>query len=491
LNTDTNDRWAFDFSLPEESMRNLMVLALLLSASSASAAEQAKEDARPNVLFVIADDWGWPHAGVYGDQVVKTPHFDRLAQDGMLFQRAYCMTPSCTPSRGAILTGQATHRLEDGGNLWSFLPKKFATYPDLLENAGYTIGLTGKGWGPGSIKDAGRTRNPAGPSFKTFAEFLKTVPADKPFCYWYGSSDPHRPYEAGSGKAAGLKPEAVKVPPFFPDTPEVRSDILDYYFEVQRFDQQLGDLLKQLDAAGRAKNTLVIVTSDNGMPFPRCKANLHDSGTHMPLAIRWPAKVKPGRTTEAFVSLADVAPTVLEAAGLKPGPEMTAQSLLPLLTTDAKPAGRDRVFVERERHANVRKGDLSYPARAVRTQKYLYIRNLRPDRWPAGDPETYYSVGPFGDIDGGPTKEVVLKMRDSQFFKLACEKRPAEELYECEKDPYQLNNVADKAEFVDIKAKLRAALDQWMTDTADPRAGKDGGDDRWDKYPFFGGPAKK
>ncbi|MBL8798718.1 MAG: heparan N-sulfatase, partial [Planctomycetia bacterium] len=170
---------------------------------------------------------------------------------------------------------------------------------------------------------------------------------------------------------------------------------------------------------------------------------------------------------------------------------MTAKSLLPLLTTDEKPTGRDMVFVERERHANVRKGDLSYPARAVRTAQFMYIRNLRPDRWPAGDPELYHSVGPFGDIDGGPTKETVLKLRDSQFFKLACEKRPAEELYDCEKDPHQLVNVADKPEYADAKAKLRAALDRWMTDTADPRAGKDGGDDRWDKYPYFGGPAKK
>src|SRR5262249_38909203 len=174
-----------------------------------------------------------------------------------------------------------------------------------------------------------------------------------------------------------------------------------------------------------------------------------------------------------------------------PPKEMTAKSLLPLLTGDEKTTDRDMVFVERERHANVRKGDLSYPARAVRTKEFLYIRNFRPDRWPAGDPEVYLAVGPFGDIDGGPSKDVVLKMRDSRFFQMACGKRPAEELYDCKKDPHELVNVADKPEFAEAKAKIRGLLEKWMQETADPRIGKEGGDDRWDKYPYFGQPAKK
>src|SRR5262249_2877730 len=158
----------------------------------------------------------------------------------------------------------------------------------------------------------------------------------------------------------------------------------------------------------------------------------------------------------------------LEAAGIKPPKEMTAKSLLPLLISNEKQAGRDMIFVERERHANVRKGDLGYPARAVRTEKFLYIRNLRPDRWPAGDPEVYFAVGPFGDIDEGPTKTVVTKMRDSKFFAMACGKWPAEELYDCEKDPHELTNVADKPEYGEAKAKMRALLDKWMQETGDP-----------------------
>jgi N-sulfoglucosamine sulfohydrolase len=444
--------------------------------------------ARPNIVLAIADDWSWPHAGAYGDRVVRTPVFDRLAAQGGRFERAYCASPSCTPSRGAILTGQAVHRLEEGGNLWSVLPRKFACYPDLLEAAGYHVGLTGKGWGPGTLEGSGRTRNPAGPEAPGFEQFLRTVPKGRPFCYWFGSTDPHRPYEKGAGLRAGMRLDEVVVPPSLPDTPEVRSDLLDYYFEVQRFDRAVGEILKLLEATGRAENTLVVVTSDNGMPFPRAKANVYDPGTHMPLAIRWPAQFQGGRTIDAFVSLADLAPTILDAAGVRPPPGMTGRSLLGLLAGEGA-TDRDRVFVERERHANVRAGDLSYPMRAVRTQQFLYVRNLRPDRWPAGDPQMWREVGPFGDVDGSPTKDFVLEHRTdpkiAPYFRLAFARRPAEELYDLAKDPGELTDVAARSEYAEAKRTLRAALDRWMAETDDPRAVAD--DDRWDRYPYVGG----
>ena len=285
---------------PRRGLHALPALCALGAVLGIGAAAMA-DDPRPNIVVAIADDWSWPHAGAYGDRVVKTPAFDRVAAEGVLFTHAFCASPSCTPSRGAILTGQAVHRLEDGGNLWSLLPKRFACYPDLLEASGYVVGLTGKGWGPGTLEGSGRTRNPAGPAFPSFERSWRRVPGDKPFCYWFGSQDPHRPYDQGAGSASGMKPEDVVVPPFLPDTPEVRGDILDYYFEVERFDRAVGAILQQLDARGLAANTIVVVTSDNGMPFPRCKANLYDSGTHMPLAIRWPARVKGRRTVDAFV----------------------------------------------------------------------------------------------------------------------------------------------------------------------------------------------
>ena len=469
----------------------LAALALLV-APAAIAAESAV-DKRPNVLFAMADDWAWPHAGVYGDKVVQTPTFDRVAKEGVLFSHVFCVSPSCTPSRSAVLTGQTIHRLEESGNLHSILQKKFDCYPDLLEAAGYHVGLTGKGWGPGSLEGSGRTRNPAGPSYKDFETFFKSVSEGKPFCFWLGHRDPHRPYVKGSGVGSGLKPGDVFVPPYLPDTPEVRSDICDYYFAVQRYDRDVGKILDLLEKAGKLDNTIVIMSGDNGWPFPRGKATLFDAGTRQPLAVRWPAQVKGGRTTDAYVSFQDFAPTLLEAAGLKPTPAMTGRSFLDLLTTGKSSTARDRVFVERERHANVRAGNLSYPARAIRTREFLYVRNFHPERWPAGDPQLWKAVGPFGDIDGGPTKEVILAGKDDpklgKFFEMACGKRPAEELYELARDPYQMTNLASRPEFAEARKKLRAELDQWMKDTADPRAS--GADERWDHYPYFGAPPKK
>ena len=467
-------------------------LAVVLSMLPVPAIAQATSarPSRPNILIAVADDWSWPHAGAYGDRTVATPTFDRVAKEGARFTHAFTMAPSCTPSRAALLTGQASHRLAEGGNLHGFLPARFAVYPDLLEAAGYFVGFTRKGWGPGRVEPGGRTRNPAGPQFAGFDEFMKQRPAGRPFSFWFGSQDPHRPYDKGSGLKAGLKLESVVVPPFLPDTPEVRSDLLDYYLEVQRFDREVGEILDKLAAAGELDNTLVVVTSDNGMPFPRGKANVYDAGVHMPLAVRWPGRVTGGRVIDAFVSHMDLAPTFLEAAGLRPPGSMTGRSLWPLLR-DERVAEREQVFVERERHANVRPGDLSYPMRAVRTRDFLYIRNFRPDRWPAGDPEKYVAVGPFGDIDDGPTKQLLLSRHAADevitpFFELATAKRPAEELYDLRGDPWQVVNVAGRPEHARVQKTLREALDRWMRQTGDPRAKS--GADPWDRYPYYGQP---
>jgi arylsulfatase A-like enzyme len=444
---------------------------------------------RPNVLLCIADDWSWPHAGAYGDKVVRTPTFDRIAAEGALFTHAFCAAPSCSPSRASILTGQAPHRLEAGGNLWGFLPATFPVYPNLLERAGYHVGFRGKGWGPGKVLD--RPRNPAGTPTRSLDEFLRSVPPDKPFCFWFGSSDPHRPYDLGSGAELGLKASDVAVPPYLPDTPQVRNDLLDYYAEVQRFDRQVGQMLELLERAGKLDDTLVVMTSDNGMPFPRCKTNVYDCGSRMPLAVRWGDRIKAGRQVDEMVSLTDLCPTFLEAAGLAPAAETTGQSFLDLLKGDDAKVDRAQVFIERERHANVREGDLSYPVRALRTRRFFYVRNLRPDLWPAGDPRVWKAVGPFGDIDPGPTKSLLLSRRHeaevARYFELACGKRPAEELYDLDKDPHQLTNVAAEPAYTTRLPPLRHALDEWMKRTADPRAAAGGDYDAFDRYPYFGG----
>jgi uncharacterized sulfatase len=474
-------------------------ISVALTGSSGVFAQTADVD-RPNVLFCIADDWGWPHASIAGDRVVKTPVFDRAAREGVLFRNAFVTAPSCTPSRGSIVTGQWHWRLEEGGNLWSTLPAKFEVYPDLFEKAGYHVGCTRKGWGPGQHQPGGRTRNPAGPAYKNFNAFLDARPQGSPFCFWFGSTDPHRAYERDSGVKSGMKPEDVEVPPYFPDSDVVRRDLCDYYFEVQRFDREVGELLDLLRKRGELDRTLVVITGDNGLPFPRCKSNLYDGGTSVPLAMRWPARIKGGRVIEDFVSLQDLAPTFLEAAGLTPLSMMTGRSLLGILTSDKSgqvDPSRDHVLTGKERHAWVRAGGLGYPCRAIRTREFLYIRNFKPDRWPAGDPtkggEPFDPNRVYGDIDDSPTKTYMMEHRDEPevkpLFELAFEKRPAEELYDLRKDPHQLRNVAADAAYADRKKKLEAALMAELKATGDPRALGSG--DAFDSYPYYGGQQRK
>jgi N-sulfoglucosamine sulfohydrolase len=471
--------------------------------ASQSLGAQANKS-RPNILFCLADDWSWPHASIAGDRVVKTPTFDRVAMEGVLFKNAFVSAPSCTPSRGAIVTGQWHWRLEEGGNLWSTLPTKFDVYPDMLENAGYHVGFTRKGWGPGRDEPGGRKRNPAGPRFKNFEQFLKARPQGKPFCFWFGSTDPHRGYKWQSGIKSGMKLEDVQVPACMPDSEEVRTDICDYYWEVQRFDTEVGQLLKILEENGELDNTLVVISGDNGMPFPRCKSNLYDLGTNVPLAVRWPARVKGGRIVEDFISLADLTPTFFEAAGLKPTPQMTAKSFLNVLTSDKSgrvDPKRDHILTGKERHVPCQEtGMAGYPMRAIRTHDFLYIRNFKPNRWPAGAPKGYAQPADivvsrprgtfygYGDVDASPTKSFILKHRDDQdvkkLFELAFEKRPAEELYDLHKDPDQLNNVADQPEYAKEKNQLAAALIAELKATKDPRVLGKG--DVFDTYPYYG-----
>ncbi|HET6247266.1 MAG TPA: sulfatase [Tepidisphaeraceae bacterium] len=465
-------------------------LLALFAPAVARCTDAAKIDPRPSILFAIADDWSYPHAGAYGDKVVNTPTFDRIAAEGMLFTRAFCAAPTCSASRASILTGQWPHRLAEGANLWGTLPARFPVYPDLLEKAGYHVGFTRKGWGPGALGD--RKRNPAGNFYQNFDEFIKTVPPGEPFCFWFGSHDPHRAYVRDSGAKSGMKIADVTVPPYLPDTPETRGDILDYYFAVERYDRDTGNIVKKLESAGRLDNTIVVMTSDNGWPFPRAKANVYEWSAHMPLAIRWPARIKGGRKNNDLVSLIDMAPTFLQAAGVdaRQMPDMNGQSLLGALIGDASiaVAPRTAVYFERERHANVRAGDLGYPMRAIRTDKYLYVQNLRPDLWPAGDPKMWKTVGPFGDIDPGPTKSLILDRRNdpaiAEFFRLACAKRLGEEMFDLQKDPSAMHDVAGVTEYQKTQQKLATELHAWMKQTADPRADKGGAYDAFDRYPY-------
>jgi len=293
---------------------------------------------------------------------------------------------------------------------------------------------------------------------------------------------------------SGHSLEDVQVPPFLPEKHPVRSYLLDSCAKFELFDSEVGAMLKLLEEAGQLDNTLVVLTSDNGFPFPRGKATCYDAGTRMPLAVRWPARVKAGRALEDFVSLTDLAPTFLEAAGLQPLAEMTGHSLLSLLTTGksgkATPT-RDKAFFGRERHANVRAGNLGYPIRAVRTADFLYLRNFEPDRWPTGDPPLFGDLDEHLSIDGSPSKQAVVEHGNipevKRLFELACGKRPAEELYDLSKDPWQMINVAADPQYFDRKTKLRAELDRHLAETKDPRAAGKGAE--FDHYYYVSGDA--
>ncbi len=464
--------------------------ALLLSAPGLHM--QAPDLERPNILFCFADDQSWPHASAYGDKVVKTPNFDRIATAGVLFNNAYCSSPSCTPSRSAVLTGQDIWRLEEGAQLFGTLPAKFPIYTNMLSDEGYLVGFMEKGWAPGDIQAGGHKYNPAGRmSYENFKQFHDAVEPGQPWCFWFGSRDPHRGYKKGSGIASGMDPNKVEVPPVFPDAPEVRSDICDYYYEIERFDSEVGAMLKLIEDSGQMDNTIVVVTSDNGMPFPRAKANLYDLGVHMPLAISWKKQIPGGRNIDDFVNLSDLAPTFLEAAGIKTPPTMTGKSLMNILSSVKSgriDPERDCVVTARERHAWCRIDGKGYGSRMIRTEDLLYIRNYNPERQPSGIYSMVTNEGHYGDVDASPTKDFMLKHKekpeDKRLFNLSFGKRPAEELYDCRKDPFQMNNLAEKPAYKEKKEELATRLTTYLKETNDPR--ETSKDVNWDKYKYYG-----
>lgn len=452
-----------------------------LASASAAFASQAR---RPNILFSIADDWSNRHASYFGVPWLKTPHFDRIAKEGVVFTNTFTSNPKCSPSRATILTGRNSWQTKEAVSHYSIFPSDFPVYPSLLAEAGYHTGLTGKGWGPGDFKVTGWKHNPAGPAFNAktyrppytgmaandyaanFADFLSKRPQSAPFCFWLGSTEPHRVYEEGSGVRSGKRLADVKLPGYWPDNDIVKSDLLDYALEVESNDRHLGRVLETLEQANELDNTMIVVTSDHGMPFPRVKGQIYEEGFHIPLAIRYGRHIQPGRVIDDFINTRDFAPTFLELAGLKPPPSMTGKSFLDILRSGKSgtvDATRDTMIIAKERHDIGRPGDAGYPVRAIRTKDFLYIRNYTPDVWPAGMPETGYR-----DVDDGPTKTFILSRFDD-YYKLNFGKRPVEELYEIQTDPDCLKNQARNLDFAVTMRNLRDRMEKILREEGDPR----------------------
>ena len=506
---------------------------------------------RPNILLVFADDWG-KYAGAYSkrnpntpNDVVQTPHFDRIAREGILFHNAFVPAPSCTPCRSSLLSGQYFWRTGRGavlqGAVWD---ESISTYPLLLRDAGYHIGHSYKVWSPGRPTNApygaktyaynrfgnrfnrfsqtvSGAKNPDGARKALFREvranfrdFLDKRPAGSPFCYWSGPTNCHRKWVRGSGAALwGIQPDSLKskLPPFLPDVREIREDFADYLGEVQAFDAAVGVLLGELERIGELEQTIIVVSGDHGIPgFPRAKCNLYDFGVAVPLAVRWGDSIAPNRQIDDFVNLMDLAPTFLEVAGVAIPPAMTGKSLATILT--AKGSGqidptRDFVVTGRERHvAAARPGFLPYPQRAIRTKEFLYIRNFKPDRWPMGIAPGFGIVnGPlfpgqeqiekntfiaFADFDASPTKAWLCGARNDQamrrYVDYAFGRRPAEELYDLKTDPHQMRNVASQPQYQVAKMKLSARLSGILEATGDPRVREK--EPVFERPPFAGAP---
>ncbi len=466
--------------------RRFRLVAWFAFAGLAAVARPVLGDSRPNFLLCIADDQSWCHTSASGDPVVRTPAFDGVARRGVLFRHAFVAAPQCAPSRAALLSGRPIWQLEHGGIQRSHFPAKFVTFVDLLEAAGYRVGHSGKGWGPGKPGD--RKRNAAGPRYRNFQAFLETCPRDTPFCFWFGSTNPHRPYAPAPNRKQDLA--RVKLPSFLPDNETVRGDLLDYLHEITRFDAEVERHLQWLRRADRRDNTLVLITSDNGMPFPRSKCNLYDWGTRMPLAAAWPGQIPAGRVVDDFVSFSDVGPTLLEAADIPRPAYMVGRSFLNVLLSNkagrVDPA-RDHVITARERHSVTRPDRGGYPIRAIRTDRYLYIRNYRPDRGPTGTPPG------TADVTLSPTTVWMLEHRAepevAPLFRLCFLRRPGEELYDLRQDPHQVHNVADDPAYAQVKRELSERLITHLERTGDPR--QLGHGDVFDEYPFWLRPGEK
>ena len=465
---------------------SFVLLAICAAAPSVQAAE------RPNILFILADNWRYPTAGILGDPMAKTPVFDRIASEGVLFTHTFNPVPSCSPTRSCLLTGRTAHELGERASLWSGFPMDTPVVTTLLRDAGYEIGYAGKAWAPGNHEASGWTENPVGAKFASFEAFHSKHDLAKPFLFWLGNTDTATkagklPYLADAKEKLDIG--KLNVPPELPDCAEVRDDLLNYYGGVMKLDNEAAQAIKVLEKAGQLDNTVVIYTSDNGWQLPRGLANCYDAGSRVPLAIRWGKNLQAGRIVDDFVNVADLGPTFLELAGLIPPPLMSMHSIKNLMLGKPDSFKRGAVFIERERHANVRKENMSYPIRGVRTREFLYLRNLRPDRWPAGDPDVLVLHGrPYGDVDTTHVKDFLLAHEgDPAFAKkisLIFGKRPAEELYDLKSDPHQLNNVAHKAEYAETLQQCRQRVDVWMMQTNDPRI--DPTYDEWDKFPYYG-----
>ncbi len=419
-----------------------------------------KAQEKPNFVFIIADDVSWDDIGCYGNETVKTPNIDQLAKEGIQFSNAFLTASSCSPSRCSIISGKYPHS-NGAAELHTPLPENEIPFPLLLKQNGYYTAQAGK-WHMGQAVHRAFDRytdnngyNNGNGGEDNWVRFLKERSKDKPFFFWFASHDAHRPWGADTFKITH-DPAKIKVPLFFADTPETRQDIASYYNEIGRFDYYIGKVREELRKEGVLENTMIIVMSDNGRPFPRCKTRVYDSGMKTYFVVFWPKGIQSkGVESESMISAIDIAPTILELAGIDPPKGYQGKSFAPVLDNPSVET-RTAVFSEHNWH------DYEAHERMIRTKDFLYLVNARP-QFPNGGP---------ADSKRSPTQYALNQVRDegkltpaqTDIFMVP---RPSEELFDVKNDPLQLLNLASVPKYQKELKEMRRLLKNWQFNTGD------------------------
>ena len=448
--------------------------ALLLAPLAWLTAAQSK----PNVLLILTDDHSVPHVGCYGDKDIMTPNLDKFAAEGMRFDRAYVTCPQCVPSRASIFTGRSPVDI-DMSRFSAPLPRAIKTYPEALRAAGWFTGVAGRtyhmdgavtGMPPETQKVFDKYKLITFPDrlnyvkvgsgseaqFAQFREFLDLKPAEKPFFLQLSSNDPHRPLNTHG--PVKHDPTKIKLPEHYPDTQLVREDFARYYDEIAHFDVLFGEVMAELEKRGLAANTIVVFMGDNGASQFRGKGTLYEYGIHVPLLVRWPGKVKPGSSTAELISGEDLAPTLLEAAGVPVPPEMTGKSFVKLLRGEPF-AGRQYVFAERGAHGtNLPGNSADFDLGRVvvsKTHKFIYNALGELPYWPVD-----FAKDAFWQELVQMHKDGKLDPKSEKLY--FSPTRPMFELYDLAQDPNEFNNLASSKDAAGIEQELKAVLQEWM-----------------------------
>lgn len=408
--------------------------------------------AEPNILLVLCHDLG-RHLPCYGVGGLDTPNIDRLAAGGAVLERYFATAPLCSPSRGSLLTG--THPHSNGlmglvNRGWD-MPDRTPTLPQLLRDAGYVSYLFGLHHEKKDPRRMGYDRVPQGrvplhagavlPGVAEFLHGVREATRGNPFLAVAGLFETHRPFK--HARYTPADPAAVEVPSFLPDHPGVREDLADLAGVVAAVDEHLGTVLDALTDTGLEERTLVVLTTDHGIAFPRAKSTLYDAGIGVAGVLRWPGVIPAGSRVDALLSSVDLLPTLLQAAGREAPAHLEGRSFLPLLRGEPG-TGDEAVFAEKTYH------DAYDPKRAVRTARWKYIRN--------------FAAGPAlllpADIAASPSAAAVAEAADLP--------RPGEELYDLAADPDERRNLVEDPTAADVLAEMRQRLQGWMERTADP-----------------------